>query len=160
MLNKMDYVRQSIETNLFFLRIIKEHLLFASAALTLKNSNLIPALMDLKNEYEELLINTIRLASGVINPKTLMMGDIVTPYTLRAEIETQNYTGLPINTDITMLEADLMRNTNYPNNLNNPMIEQSVYMLNQQIINLLRDTIQAKKVLLNNVLSCKMFTTM
>jgi len=155
MLTGMEYVRQSIETNLFFLRIIKEHLIFASAALTLKDACLVPQLMEMKDKFEEMLIKTISLASGVVSPRSLEAGDIITPYTYKAETATQLYTGLPINTDITRLEAELMNNTSFAPN---PMIEQSVNSLNQRIISLLKAAIQTKKMLLANVLSCKMFT--
>jgi hypothetical protein len=52
MLTEMEYVKQSIETNLFFLRIIKEHLIFAGAAFTLKDANLVPTLIEMKNKFE------------------------------------------------------------------------------------------------------------
>lgn len=157
MLTGIEYAKQSIETNLFFLRIIKEHLVFASAAFTLRDASLVPALIDMKNKFEKLLVNTISLASGIVGPHALAAGDIITPYTYRAEITTQYYTGLPINTAITQMEAALMNNTA---STPNPMIEQSVNILNQEIITLLKTTIQTKKMLLANVLSCKMFTNM
>lgn len=156
MLTRMEYVQQSIETNLFFLRIIKEHLIFAGAAFTLKDSNLVPALIEMKNKFEEMLIKTISLANGVVTPQSLGAGDIITPYTYQAEAATQYYTGLPINTDITRMEAALINSNAVPN----PMIEQSVNILNQEIITLLKAAVQTQKMLLANVLSCKMFVNM
>ncbi|MDP4094267.1 MAG: DUF2935 domain-containing protein [Bacillota bacterium] len=157
MLTSTEYVRQSIETNLFFLRIMKEHLIFAAAALTLKDSNQVPAIMNIKNKFEALLINTISLARGVVRPQSLAAGDIITPYTYNAEIATQNYTGLPINTEITRQEAAL---SNTSSSAAGPMIEQSVNTLNRQIIVLLATAIQTQRALITNVLSCKMFTNM
>lgn len=156
MLTSMEYVKQSIETNLFFLRIMKEHLIFASAALSLKDANLVPSLMDAKSKFEDLLINTVSLAKGMVEAESLAAGDIVTPYTYRAEIATQYFTGLPVNTEITRMETELINSTNI---VNNPRIEQSVNLLNQQIMVLLKETIKTKKMLLANVMSCKMFTT-
>lgn len=157
MLTGTEYVRQSVETNLFFLRIMKEHLIFAIVALTLKDATLVPPLIDTKNKFEKLLINTVSLANGIVNPHSLTAGDIITPYTYRAETATQHYTGLPVNTEITRMEAALINNAA---SVSNPAIEQSVNMLNRQIITLLTTTIQAQKMLLANVLSCKMFTNM
>ncbi len=157
MLTGMEYAKQSIETNLFFLRIIKEHLIFAGAAFTLKDASLVPALINMKNKFEELLINTISLANGVIRPQSLAAGDIITPYTYQAEMATQYYTGLPINTNITQMESALMNNAAFAPN---PRIEQSVNMLNQEIMALLQTAIQTQKMILVNVLSCKMFTNM
>lgn len=155
MLTGKEYVRQSIETNLFFLRIIKEHLIFAAAALTLKDAGMVPVLMDMKNKFEELLTRTISLANGVVSPRALSAGDIVTPYTLKAEMATQYFTGLPINIGITQMEAALISSSAPPSG---HMLEQSVNTLNQRIITLLKSTIRTKKMLINNVLSCKMFT--
>lgn len=155
MLVGIDYVKQSIETDLFFLRIMKEHLIFASAALTLKDASLIPTLMNMKNNFETLLMNTVSLANGIIRSQSLNAGDIITPYTYRAETATQNYTGIPINTNITWMETALLNSTTYGSN---PMIEQSVNALNQQIITQLTTAIQTQKVLLSKVLSCQMFT--
>ncbi|MDP4181651.1 MAG: DUF2935 domain-containing protein [Bacillota bacterium] len=156
MLTGIEYVRQSIETNLFFLRIMKEHLIFASTALTVRDSSMVLPLMNTKNNFEQLLINTVSLANGIVSPQSLAAGDIITPYTLNAEIATQYYTGLPINTYITQMEASLMNNAV---TTTNPMIEQSVNILNQQIITLLTSSIQTQKMLLANVLNCKMFTS-
>lgn len=157
MITSTEYVKQSLETNLFFLRIMKEHMIFASAALTQRDAGLVPILMDMKNKFEELLMYTVNLSNGVIPPESLAAGDILTQYTFRAEVMTQYYTGLPINTEITRMEAGLAGN---PAQAVNPMLEQSVNMLNQQIIIMLTTAIQNQKLLLSNVLSCRMFTSM
>ena len=158
MITGMEFVKQSLETNLFFLRIIKEHLIFASAALTHKDSGLVPQLMNLKCKFENLLIQTILLANGNVRPEAVRMGDIITPYTMRAEIVTQQFTGLPINTNITQMEAALFNSSN--TFLHNHAIEQAVSMLNQNIIVQLKIAIDKKKEMLNNILACKMFTSM
>lgn len=157
MLTSTEYIRQSLETNLFFLRIMKEHMIFASAALTPKDSNLKPILMNMKNMYENLLMNTVALANGVIRPKSLTSGDIITQFTYKAEIATQYYTVIPINSDITRMEIALVNN---PTTINNPALEQQVNVLNQQNISMVFATINMQKDLLNMVLTCKSFTTM
>lgn len=153
MLSRRDFIRDSLEINLFFLRIMKEHLTLVAAALSLKDNNMIGPLMDLVNNYDKLLMSTISMASGNISPQSMLAGDIITPYTLDAELVTQNLSGLPINIEITRLEANLA-NKPYANNMVN---EQTVYSLNQQIIVLLRMTIETQKSLLNDVLSCNKF---
>ncbi|MEL7650114.1 MAG: DUF2935 domain-containing protein [Sedimentibacter sp.] len=156
MLNRTEYIRKSIETNLFFLRIMKEHMIFAAAALTFKDANMANSLLDMKNRFEQLLINTMSLSRGMMSPQLLAAGDIITPFTLNAEIATQYFTGIPINTDITRMEAD-MANVTYGNNINEQTVN-AVNALNQQIIALLNATIQTQNAVLNNVLSCKMYT--
>lgn len=155
-MTEMEYVTHSIRTNLFFLRIIKEHLLFTIAAFTQRDKGMIPQITESVDKLEDLLKETIRLANGVIAPQAIMMGDIITPYTLQAEMATQYLTGIRINTDITRMEEALMNNTV---SAQNPMLVRSVNMLNQRIIVTLKSVIQAKKAILNNVLSCKMFTS-
>ncbi len=152
-----EYIRQSLETNLFFLRIIKEHIIFAAAALTLKDSNMVPSLMQMKDQAEQLLMETVILSKGIITPLIIGEGDVITPYTYKAEIATQNYTGLPINTQVTIAEATLLNNVTVPVN---PSLEQQVSSLNRQAIASVTNIIQTKKTLLSNVLSCRMFTSM
>lgn len=154
MLTAAEYVNQSINTNLFFLRIVKEHLIFAAAALTLRDARYVPVLMQAKNQFEELLNRTVSMANGIVTPQTLAAGDILTPYTYRAEVATQNYTGLPINTEITGREAEL---ANSSTTSNEAALEQQVNSLNQNIMSLLNSTIQTQTMMLNNVLSCRMF---
>lgn len=153
MINRRDFVRESLEINLFFLRIMKEHLTLVASALTLKESSMIGPLLDLVDIYNQLLLNTISLANGNISPPCLSTGDIVTPFTLKAEKVTQDLSGIPINTEVTKLEIDLINGT-YPANI---IDGQTIYSLNQQIINLLRTTIQKQKTLLNDILSCNKF---
>lgn len=157
MLTAAEYVNQSINTNLFFLRIAKEHLIFATAALTLRDLRYIPVLMQTKNQFEELLNRTVSLANGIISPQALAAGDILTPYTYRAEIATQSNTGLPINIEITRKEAEL---ANSKTTSHSAGLEQQVNILNQNIISLLNSTIQTQTMMLNNFLACKMFVNM
>lgn len=153
MQKRVDFTKESLETNLFFLRIMKEHLTFAAGALTLRDYNMINPLMDLIKSYDQLLINTISMANGSLSPQSLQAGDIITPYTLSTEVKTQNLIGLPINTEVTKLEAVLINKPYTGNRVN----EQAVYALNQQIIALLRTTIKTQESLLNDVIACKKF---
>lgn len=135
---------------------MKEHFIFASSVLTLKNADMVNTLIDMKNKFEQLLLETIKLAQGVINPQILAAGDIVTPFTLNAEKATQYFTGIPINTEITELEIEMGNMTHANNNVS----EQAVNALNQQIMSLLSTAIQAQENMLNNILSCRMYTHM
>ncbi len=155
MLTTAEYIKQSLETNLFFLRIMKEHIIFASAALTLKNADMVPGLMKMKEMFEELLGETVILAKGTIDAKTISAGDIVTEFTYRAELKTMEYTGLPIDTDITLKEIRLL---NYPNSRKLLADENTIDMLNIKIITLLNTAIKTQKGVLQNVLDCKLFT--
>ncbi|ACL76832.1 DUF2935 domain-containing protein [Ruminiclostridium cellulolyticum] len=155
-MTEMEYVIHSIETNLFFLRIIKEHLIFTIAALMPRDQGMVPELEKTINNLEELLKETVLMANGVVPTQNLMFGDIVTPYTLKAEMVTQYYTGIKINTNITQMEVSLLTSIRP---VSKTMPPKAVSMLNQRIMALLEKIIQTKKMVLSNVLSCKMFTT-
>ncbi len=155
MLTSVEYIRQSVETNLFFLRIMKEHIIFAASALTLKDEGLVPKLAELQERFEGLLEETILLARGTVDPKTISAGGIVTQYTYKAELKTMEYTGLAINTEITLREIRLL---NYPGRGRKHSLEHSVDMLNDRIIALLEAAVKSQKEVLQKVLDCKMFT--
>ncbi|AEY64975.1 DUF2935 domain-containing protein [Clostridium sp. BNL1100] len=155
-MTEMEYVTHSIETNLFFLRIIKEHLIFTIAALMPRDQGMVPELEKTINNLEELLKETVMMANGVVPTQNLMFGDVVTPYTLSAETATQFLTGIKINTNITQMEVSLL---NGIKPVSKTMPPKAVSMLNQHIMAQLNKIIQSQKMVLTNVLSCKMFTT-
>ena len=148
MLSDQRYVVLSLELHLFFARIMKEHALFLEAGFTPKNANL-------AREAERLLSRAVDLSSGVIRPMVLSSGEIVTDFTLGSEQKTQNFTGIPINQSITVREAQLHSGTN-PNIT--PAMVDSVRRINQGISGVLNGLINFKTQLLNDVLSCNVFT--
>lgn len=85
----------------------------------------------------------------------LSSGEIVTDFTLGSEQKTQNFTGIPINQSITVREAQLHSGTN-PNIT--PAMVDSVRRINQGISGVLNGLINFKTQLLNDVLSCNVFT--
>ncbi len=155
MLTKMEYMKQSIETNLFFLRIMKEHIIFAGAGLTLRDADMVPELMRIKGQFEKILAETVTLSANIISPRAMAAGDIITEHTYRAESVTSQLTGLPIDTGITLMEIRLLNNPAVSETMGD---EQAVSILNQRIMTLLELLIKEKKKLLGNILRCKMFT--
>lgn len=155
MLTEKEYIRHSIETNLFFLRIMKEHLIFASCALMPKDAGMINSFIQANEKFEKLLLETVSLAKGIISTNNMAAGDIVTEYTLNAEMVTKQLTGLPINTNITLMEARLINDMEIASNVARA---QTINSLNQRIINLLKPSIQTQKTMLENVIACKLFT--
>lgn len=155
MLSDQRYVVLSLELHLFFARIMKEHALFLEAGFTPKNANLAREADRYKTNFERLLSRAVDLSSGVIRPMVLSSGEIVTDFTLGSEQKTQNFTGLPINQSITVREAQLHSGTN-PNIT--PAMVDSVRRINQGISGVLNGLINFKTQLLNDVLSCNVFT--
>ncbi|SMB93251.1 protein of unknown function [Desulfonispora thiosulfatigenes DSM 11270] len=155
MLSRERYIQKSLETNLFFARIMKDHALFLALGFTPKDANLMQMALQFKSSYSILLTRVTSLSNGLISKNVLESGEIVTEYTLLAEQMTQDYTGVPINTNITKAQLDLMGGT--PGYIN-PMLDQQVFMLNQEAINLTTSFIQFKSKVLFDVLECRLFT--
>jgi hypothetical protein len=155
MLPDHEYVRQSLELNLFFLRILKEHSFFIEAAFPSKNSDLIQQAELFKNHFTMLLWEAVQLSDGVLPQNFLADGEIVTRYTLEAERVTEFLTGVCLNTGITSAEM-AMSGTLNPNWAT---LAERVNRLNQQAISATQGLIDFKVSLLNNILTCCIFTT-
>lgn len=155
MLNQQQYVILSLELHLFFGRIMKEHSLFLEAGFTPANANFTKVADQFKTQFETVLYNAVVLGNGIISPNVVSSGELVTEYTLGTEQKTQNFTGIVINQDITRMEADLF-------GMEDPQITsemvQQVRQLNAQTMPLLDGLIEFKTRVLNDVLSCNMFT--
>lgn len=155
MLSSIDFVRQSLEIHLFFARIMKEHSFFLEVGFTLKDTHFIQQADNFRKEFDMLLGEVVSLSNGVVSPSVLQSGEVITPYTLNAEIASAYFTGVQIPTQITQAEAGLMGGGLM---VANPMLEQRVSSINQRGISLISALIQFKATILSNVLACKMFT--
>lgn len=155
MINDQRYVILSLELHLFFARIMKEHSLFLEVGFTPKDSSLANEADFYKNEFEKLLSDTVDVSNGIIRSNVLNSGEIITDFTLETERETQNFTGIRIDTNITKRESELRsgRNPKVSSNLVN-----FVCQLNADAQILLRGLINFKQRLLDDVLSCNIFT--
>lgn len=156
MLSNEEYVVLSLELHLFFARIMKEHAIFLEAGFTPKNANLAKEADRYKLTFENFLSRVIDLSNGMIRPSVLNSSEIVTDFTLGTEQKTQYFTGIPINQTITIREAQLYGNRK-PNVT--PTMVLNVQKLNQNMIVTLDNFINFKSNILNDVLSCNIFTT-
>lgn len=150
-----NFVQQSLELHLFFLRIMKEHSFFLQIAFTPRDSSYSQKADEFRREYDKIMDEVIFLSNGNVSQSVLQSGEVVTPYTLQAEQASSYYTGIRIPSELTQREARLMGSNNA---YVNPQLEERVYALNQWIIELTHELIQFKANILNNVLSCNMFT--
>lgn len=102
-----QYVRLSVDLHLFFSRIMKEHAIFMEVAFQRKDISFIRKADNYKTEFERLLLEVVRVGNRAVSRQVIESEEIVTPYTLKAEEKTQNFTAIPINTNITRLEQRL-----------------------------------------------------
>ncbi|MEW9077063.1 DUF2935 domain-containing protein [Terrisporobacter glycolicus] len=155
MINNQRYAILSLELHLFFGRIMKEHSLFLEAGFTAKDSELAKEAEHYKNQFEKLLSFAVSASNGIIRSDVLNSGEIITNYTLGAEEKTQVLTGIDIDQNITIMESRLHSG-------NNPQVSPNlvnyVNQLNMNAKRLLNGLINFKKRILNDVLSCNLFT--
>lgn len=155
MLSSSKFIRQSLELHLFFVRIMKEHSFFLEIGFTPRDSNYINQADIFRKKFDTLLADVITISNGVISCDVLESGEVVTPFTLSAEKATIFYTGVKIPSDITKAEACLTGGSCVNNHT---VLEQKVCMINIRAIRLVKELIRFKKIILSNVLCCKMFT--
>ena len=150
------FVVTSLETHLFFARIMKEHSLFLLASFPEKEVNFRRESDWYREQFERALATVVRLANGNVGEDVLNSGEVVTEFTQKAERQTRKLTGIPINIQITQAEERLQAGR-----LGNPDREmvQRVRRLNQRIIQLLNGLIGLKERILKEVLSCELYTT-
>lgn len=155
MISNNDYIKQSLALHLFFARIMKEHCFFLRIAFTPRDRNLSEQADSLGKAFDALLEDSIKLSNGVVNPAVLQSGEVITQYTLNAELATSYLTGIQIRTDLTRIEAGLTGG----GLVDSRTLEQTVNQLNDNALKLIALLIQFKSIILTNVLSCKVFTS-
>lgn len=149
-----EFIRQSLETHLFFARIMKEHGYFLQVGFVPKDDKKIKEAIEYMNEFDKILIEVIELSKDVISNEVLQSGEIVTQYTLDIERVTERLLGAKINTKITEAEKELCAGNESP-----PHLEKCVSLLNRKVIKLVENFICFKNHILSEVLSCKIYTS-
>lgn len=131
----MDFVRLSLESNLFFLRIMKEHSFFLEAGFLPKDSNLARQADLFKEQFDALLREAVSLANRNVSRVVLSSGEVVSDKTLRAEQKTIELSGIAIDTELTSEELRLEPC------VPSPRLETAVANLNQRAIALTQELI-------------------
>lgn len=151
-----EYVTLSLETHLFFGRIMKEHSLFLLAGFPSKETEFIQRADRFREEFESGLRRTVELADGIVRESVLNSREIVTEYTQQAECQTSNLTGIPIDEKITEAEKQLRAGSCY---MVNREIVFRVRKLNRQMLQSLNGLISFKEQVLREMLACRLYTT-
>lgn len=150
-----NYIKMTLELHIFFARIMKEHALFLQAGFMPISNDYICEAQWYKGEFEKLLSETVRISNCMISQEILNSGEIVTPYTFGAEKKTLEFTGIVIDTNITLQELKL-KSDGY-SYIDSNLVDYACY-LNNRALQLLDGFIDFKERILRNVLSCKLFT--
>ena len=139
-----------------FARIMKEHSFFLEIGFTPKNGNFTENADEFRMAFDDFLKDVIELSNDVVGADYLASGQVITPYTLKAEEVSAFYTGVDINTRLTDLEKNLTAGEP-ASDFNNALV-QRVYMLNNRAMDLLEKFIEFKTGILRAVTTCRMFT--
>lgn len=150
-----DYVRLSLETHLFFGRIMKEHALFLLAGFPAGEERFRSRADAFRVKLEEELCRVAELSDGVVDKSLLDAQEIVTDFTLKAEEKTCRLTDIPIDTKITRAELRLCAGVPTPCR---QMVRQ-VRSLNRRMLLCLNGFISFKEEILREVLGCRLYTT-
>lgn len=151
-----NFVTLSIETHLFFARIMKEHSLFLEAGFPCKDKNWIQQADWFRNQFEELLRDVLRIANGRVNCDILKSDELVTSFTLPAEQRTSFLSGIPIDTRITRVEHNLRAANSCSEHSE---LFRLIHRLNRRALRLLNGLISFKENILRAVRNQQLFTT-
>ena len=102
-----NYAVLSLETNLFFPRIMKEHALFLEAGFVCVDTAWIERADWFRGQFEDLLRDAVRLGDGRVNRKIVDSEELVTEFTIPAERRTEHLSGVSIDSSISRKELKL-----------------------------------------------------
>lgn len=148
------YIQDSLELNLFYLRIMKEHALFLQLGFTPKNKALANEAENLRKRLNELLRQTVRMSKGYVTEVVMTSGELFTRYTEEAERQTQFFTGVPIDMSLTRETYNAGGGAMPPASM-----KPEVDRLNQHAMNLTRELLRFKRRVYEDVAACRIFTS-
>lgn len=150
-----NYAVLSIETHLFFARIMKEHALFLEAGFPCKDEEWIKRADWFKEQFEDLLAEVTRLADGRVGRNILRSDELVTEFTLPAEERTEKLSGVAIDSRITTMQHHLRPGRGREDNRE---LNRVVHRINERAIRLLKELIAFKERILKEVGDARLFT--
>ncbi len=148
------YIEDSLELNLFYLRIMKEHALFMQLAFTPKNKDLGVRAESIRLRMNDLMFQTIQVSRGYLSEAVMSSGELFTRYTEEAERQTQNLTGVPMDMQLTLEEYNLAGAAAAA-----PSIQQTVDGINYSAASLTGELLQLKQRVHSDVMACMIFTS-
>lgn len=151
-----EYVTLSLETHLFFGRLMKEHALFLMAAFQAREAELTHRADRFREKFEDGLRRAVKLADGVVRQPILSSGEAVTEFTQQAECQTRALTGIPIDVKITEEEASLRAGSHV---MINRGMAFHVKMLNQHMLSSLDGLISLKEEVFRDVAERRVFAS-
>lgn len=154
-----NYAISSIETHLFFARIMREHALFLMAGFPCKEESWIKQADFFREQFEMLLCDVLKISDGRIQDAVIQSGELATEFTIPAERRTQALTGIPIDSSISEIELALRcRDTSDSAFMRNRTFLNQIHQLNRRALRLLNGLIRFKESILREVKVGNLFT--
>ena len=150
-----NFISLSIETHLFFARIMREHALFLQAGFPCKDELWIQKADFFRIEFENLLRDVVALANGRIDSCLINSNELVTKFTIPAEQKTSQFTGISIDSRISESELTLRAGSVRPDSKE---FLGAVFHINERSLQLLNGLIEFKESILKEVGNCTLFT--
>lgn len=148
-----EYVVLSLETHLFFARIMKEHGLFLEAGFLCVETEWQDRADWFRRQFENLLRDVVEISDGRVGKRILSSGELTTEYTLQAEERTRQLGGIPIDSRITEMEQSLGAGARMPDR----EMVRAIQRINERAIKLLDGFIDFKQDILENVANGTLF---
>lgn len=153
-----DYISLSIETHLFFARIMKEHALFLEAGFPCCEKELLEEAGCFRQKFEDLLGDALGYAETAVHPAVINSGELATEFTIPAEKRTSALSGIPIDICLTETELNLRcSRMQGPQGPNCPLYQPAI-QLNERALRLLHDFIRFQELILCRVKKAELFT--
>lgn len=152
---KSDYVSLSLETHLFFGRIMKEHAFFLMTGFLEKDQDYRERADWFREQFDKILCQATELGEGRIGEIVLDSGEIVTEFTFAAERRTSSLTGIEIDSRITEREANLQERCD--NSMSRELFRM-IRQLNRRALQLTGAFIGFKEKILKEMRDCQLFT--
>lgn len=151
-----NYAVLSLETHMFFARIMKEHALFLQAGFPCVNETWIRRADIIRQQFEAFLREVVQISDARINEAILRSDELATEFTILAEKRTQQLSGIPIDSRITEQTKKLRSGCNVANPTE---LIRIVNRLNRRALQLLQELITLKEDILDEVGKGKLFHT-
>ncbi len=149
-----NYAVLSLETHLFFARIMKEHAFFLAAGFPCVKEDWIEKAQWYRQQFEDLLKEVTELGDGRVNIPITKSGEMVTEYTIPAEKRTQQLTGIPIDSEISQKQLSLCAGTEEKDWRE---LTRSVHKINERAKELLNGFVDYKESILDEVAKGKLY---
>ncbi|MDD7728717.1 MAG: DUF2935 domain-containing protein [Clostridia bacterium] len=150
-----DFTLLSIETHLFFGRIMKEHALFLEAGFPCCEKSRIEEANLFRREFEDVLSDLLRIDGITVSDPVLHSNELITEFTIPAERKTEALSGIPINSDISSMTRKLHCECSREENR---CLTRQITAINERVLCLLNQFICFKERLLCDVKECRLFT--